>query len=340
MKNIHIIDITKIKEMKTENKKNSPWIEKYRPSQFNQIVLESTNRSIFENILKKRKFPHLLFYGPPGVGKTTTANNLIKEYQTTFYHHPNSENVIHLNASDERGIDLIRSQIYQFVETNNMFEEGLKFVVLDEVDYMTKNAQQALKNILQSYSNNVRFCLICNYICKIDESLKNEFICVRFNQLPQQEIYQFIRSILKEEELTLSDETIYAIQKMYHSDIRSMINFIQLHQYDQNMHEFLMVDSLFAELHLLILTNLENENVSQILDWVFEKSKKCNLDIKTIINQYFNYMIRIHKQYIQPSFLNIAETILHNGDTNNEIFLNYFVYQIHIYYVSLHNKTP
>ena len=271
----------------------------------------------------------MLFYGPPGVGKTTTANNLIKEYQTVFYNHPNSETVIHLNASDERGIDLIRSQIHQFVETNNMFEDGLKFVVLDEVDYMTKNAQQALKNILQSYSNNVRFCLICNYICKIDESLKNEFICVRFNQLPTQEIYLFIKSILKQEELTLSDETIYAIQNIYRSDIRSMINFIQLHQYDANIHDYLMVDSLFEELHNLILVN--RDDLSPILNWVYEKSKRCNLDIKTIINQYFNYMIRVHKKYIQPKFLNIAETILHNSDTNNEIFLNYFVYQVNAY---------
>lgn len=324
----------KINKKENTNKKNSPWIEKYRPSQFNQIVLEPTNRTIFENILKKRKFPHMLFYGPPGVGKTTTANNLIKEYQTVFYNHPNSETVIHLNASDERGIDLIRSQIYQFVETNNMFENGLKFVVLDEVDYMTKNAQQALKNILQSYSNNVRFCLICNYICKIDESLKNEFICVRFNQLPRKDIHQFIRSIVQQEGLTISDDTIYAIQKIYNSDIRSMINFIQLHQYDTNMYDFLMVDSLFEELHHLILSNPEND-LTLVLEWVYEKSKRCNLDIKTIINQYFNYMIRNHKKYIQPTFLNIAETILHNSDTNYEIFLNYFIYQTHAYYKTI-----
>ena len=327
--------VTPMNKKENTSKKNSPWIEKYRPSQFQQIVLEPTNRTIFENILKKRKFPHMLFYGPPGVGKTTTANNLIKEYQTVFYNHSNSETVIHLNASDERGIDLIRSQIHQFVETNNMFEDGLKFVVLDEVDYMTKNAQQALKNILQSYSNNVRFCLICNYICKIDESLKNEFICVRFNQLPTQEIYLFIKSILKQEELTLSDETIYAIQNIYRSDIRSMINFIQLHQYDTNIYDYLMVDSLFEELHNLILVN--QKDLSPILNWVYEKSKRCNLDIKTIINQYFNYMIRVHKKYVQPQFLNIAETILHNSDTNNEIFLNYFVCQVNAYYIKIQN---
>jgi DNA polymerase III delta prime subunit len=101
--------------------------------------------------------------------------------------------VIHLNASDERGIDIIRNQIYQFVKSNNFFDVGLKFVILDEVDYMTKNAQQALKFLLQNSFYNVRFCLICNYISKIDESLKNEFICVRFNQLPKEDIFNFIK---------------------------------------------------------------------------------------------------------------------------------------------------
>jgi DNA polymerase III delta prime subunit len=80
-----------------------------------------------------------------------------------------------------------------------MFDVGMKFVILDEVDYMTKNAQHALKYLLQTCSHNVRFCLICNYISKIEESLQNEFICVRFNQLPRQDIYRFIRNITENE---------------------------------------------------------------------------------------------------------------------------------------------
>jgi hypothetical protein len=102
------------------------------------------------------------------------------------------------------------------------------------------------------------------------------------------------------------------------------------------MHDFLMVDSLFEELHHFILGKCREKgddvDLSKILDWVYDKSNQCNLDIKTIINQYFNYMIRTHTKYIRPSFLNIAETILHNGDMNNYIFLNYFIYQIHAYY--------
>ena len=126
-----------------ENKKNTiPWVEKYRPSQFDDIVLDPYNRTIFRRIIDTNYFPNLLFYGPPGTGKTTTIINLIQEYQTK-YNRKNKSMIIHLNASDERGIDIIRNQINQFVRSKNLFEVGLKFVILDEVDYMTKNAQRS-----------------------------------------------------------------------------------------------------------------------------------------------------------------------------------------------------
>ena len=128
-----------------------------------------------KNIIKKEHFPNLLLYGPPGTGKTTSVIRLIEGYQNK-YSKINREHVIHLNASDERGIDVIRNQIMNFVSSKNLFKEGLKFVILDEVDYMTKSAQQALKLVLQENFVNVRFCLICNYISKIETSLQNHFV--------------------------------------------------------------------------------------------------------------------------------------------------------------------
>jgi replication factor C subunit 3/5 len=328
------------KTIRDITKESSPWSEKYRPSDFNHIVLDPINRKIFEKILEKRKFPHMLFYGPPGAGKTTSADNLIRKYQS-LYSRVNKENIIHLNASDERGIEVIRTQIHQFVKSKNMFETGYKFVVLDEVDYMTKNAQQALKNLLQSCLNNVRFCLICNYICKIDDSLKNEFICIRFNQLPKQEIYTFIQNIATQEKMEIQEETIYAIQKMYHSDIRSMINFIQLHQENKSFEKFLMVDTMWENLHQLFLEQaVSNEKDSnekdsnekdlngKLKEWIHATSIRCNLDIKTIIKHYFHYMIQYHPPFIVPSFLNIVENIVHNYDTNIEYILFYFIEHI------------
>ena len=126
----------------------TPWVEKYRPNTFEEIVLDSLNKKILENIIKNEHFPNLLFYGPPGTGKTTSVINLIKAYQATS---DNKNLMIHLNASDERGIDIIRNQINTFVNSKSLFNDGMKFVILDEVDYMTKNAQIALRYLLQSY---------------------------------------------------------------------------------------------------------------------------------------------------------------------------------------------
>ena len=203
-----------------------PWVEKYRPTQFEDIVLDPLNRVFFKHVIDKGHFPNLLFYGPPGTGKTTTIMNLINEYQTKHTRR-NKETVIHLNASDERGVDIIRTQIYQFVRSQHIFESGCKFVILDEVDYMTKNAQQALKTLLQTCHQNVRFCLICNYISKIDESLQREFICVRFNQLPPLEIRQFVKKIAQAEKIQMQEDDVELLMSSHQSDIRSMINFMQ-----------------------------------------------------------------------------------------------------------------
>ena len=116
-----------------QNVDNIPWVEKYRPEYFDDIVLDKSNKKMFKNILDKGYFPNLLFYGPPGTGKTTTIINIINEYNK-MYTNNNKGSVIHLNASDERGIDTIRNQILQFVKTNNFFEKCVKFVILDEVD--------------------------------------------------------------------------------------------------------------------------------------------------------------------------------------------------------------
>ena len=127
-----------------------PWCELFRPKNFEEIVLDPLNKQILTNIIDTNYFPNLLFFGPPGTGKTTTIINLINSYQERNGY-KNKELIIHLNASDERGIDIIRNQISTFVNSKPLFNTGMKFVILDEVDYMTKNAQQALKYLLQIY---------------------------------------------------------------------------------------------------------------------------------------------------------------------------------------------
>jgi replication factor C subunit 3/5 len=306
---------------------NAPWVEKYRPKNFENIVLDPINRQIFTNILQKNYFPNLLFYGPPGTGKTTTVINLINEFQLKYYG-KSKGTVIHLNASDERGIDIIRNQIHQFVKSKNLFEIGFKFVILDEVDYMTKNAQQALKTLLNTYTSNVRFCLICNYISKIDESLQNEFICIRFNQLPKQDIYMFIKKIIDAENLDIDETSIDAIQTIYNSDIRSMINFIQLNQNLDEWGNTIIKSTVWEKLHEMI----KNENCKDVLNYIHTISIQYNMDKKNIIQTYFNYILRNHGYLITPKYLDIITSLIHATDVNIESILNYFCNNLQNYY--------
>jgi replication factor C subunit 3/5 len=310
-----------------KSKTTTPWVEKYRPDKFDNIVLDPTNRKIFSNILEKKYFPNLLFYGPPGTGKTTTIINLINEFQLKHYG-KSKGTVIHLNASDERGIDIIRNQIHQFVKSKNLFEIGFKFVILDEVDYMTKNAQQALKTLLNTCTTNVRFCLICNYISKIDESLQNEFICIRFNQLPKVDIFNFIKKIIDSEQLNIEDESVVAIQNIYNSDIRSMINFIQLNQNLESWGNSIIKSEVWDKLHEILISQSDNA-YSEMKKYIHNICIQYNMDKKNIIQCYFNYIIRNRGEILNRKILDHIQNIIHVNDVNIEYILYYFYYNLH-----------
>ncbi len=302
-----------------------PWTEKYRPNNFDDIVLDPINKTLFFNMLKKKNFPNILLYGPPGTGKTTTIINLINEYQKIK---KNKSLVIHLNASDERGIDIIRNQIYQFVKTKNLFELGFKFVVLDEVDYMTKNAQQALKYLLQTCGNNVKFFLICNYISKIELSLQHEFVCIRFNQLPKSKICQFIKDICDKENLKITDNNIDTIQNLHKSDIRSMINFIQLNQNVIVQQSNIIDNNIWKRLYEMFQVAQKSDAstkvyFNEIKKFIHMLSIHYNIDKKQIIKDYYNYLILNHP--ITPEIIDKMEIVIHNYDCKIDVLVNYFI---------------
>ena len=301
------------------------WVEKYRPKIFEDIVLDPLNKQILKNIIETSYFPNLLFYGPPGTGKTTTIINLINAYQEKL-NKKNKDLIIHLNASDERGIDIIRNQISCFVNSKPLFHTGMKFVILDEVDYMTKNAQQALRYLLQNYSNNVRFCLICNYISKIDEGLQNEFIRLRFNQLPKEDIIGFLKQISDTEKLNMSQNSLSCIQKLYRSDIRSMINFIQSNQDIVKSHSeaessICIIDNDVWETLFEKLT--KREKLENNCAYVHLISIKYNIDKKNIIKDFLNYIIRNKSKIVNHDFLNFVENLMHSQNLNNNNHIYY-----------------
>lgn len=303
-----------------------PWVEKYRPSCFEHIVLEPMNRIILSNILNTNYFPNLLFYGPPGTGKTTTIMNLVTAYQSKL----NMQNrglMIHLNASDERGIDIIRNQINNFVSTKSMFGNGIKFVILDEVDYMTTNAQIALRYLLTSYTdNNVRFCLICNYVSRIDESLQTEFVRMRFNQLPETDIIKFLQKINENENLHIKPDIIVSIQKYFMSDIRSMINYMQTNQ--DLIHECKIIkNELWVKLTKDFIKDKKHADIVKKINYI---SREYNIEPKNMLKIYLNYIIRSHE--ITKDLLYNIENIMHLQSCKTEYVVNYIIYKLKIFF--------
>jgi replication factor C subunit 3/5 len=310
------------------NKEFIPFCEKYRPTDFEDIVLDPLNKKILKNIIETQYFPNLLFYGPPGTGKTTTVIKLISAYQKKI-NNTNKDLIIHLNASDERGIDIIRNQINYFVNSKPLFNNGMKFVILDEVDYMTKNAQQALRYLLQNYKGSVRFCLICNYISRIDEGLQNEFIRLRFNQLPKDKILHFLKNICVSENLNINDESIENIQKLFKSDLRSMINFIQTNQdiVKIKTEKFNFINIIECKEWEIILEKIKSkEKLQEISSYIHLISNKYNIDKKNIIKDFINYIIYNKRIKITSEFLNFVENLIHSQNyNNNNILINYLL---------------
>jgi DNA polymerase III delta prime subunit len=287
---------------------HSPWVEKYRPKRFEDIVLDPWNRAVIEGAFAGNYFPNLLLYGPPGTGKTTTIINLVNRFQEA-HGQKNKGLMIHLNASDERGIDVIRTQINQFVNTSPLFGDGLKFVILDEVDYMTKNAQQALKYLLQGFSTKVRFCLICNYISRIDEALQNEFVRLQFSRLPTDSVIAFLESISAKENLDYSRESIESIQNLYKSDMRSMINYMQSNR-DLTAACAVIGRSVWRELTQL----LEDGQCDKATVFLADISDNYSIDARSVIEGYLNYVIRHERHHISTDFLKLAEFVVHGGE--------------------------
>ena len=298
---------------------NIPWCEKYRPKLFENILLDESNKTFLNKILETNVFPNLLFYGPPGTGKTTTIINLINKYQLNNYKKINSSLLIHLNASDDRGIDIIRNNIYNFINSNNLFNEGIKFIILDEVDYMTKLAQQALKTLIQETNkNNVKFCLICNYISKIFNGLTDEFIKIRFNNIDSKHIINLLQNINKTENLNINKKNLEIICNYYENDIRSMINYLQskIHK-KQSIIDNKVLEKIFE-------VNINNN--SNIKKFVFLLNKieyDYKISLFYLLKNYIFFIIENDK--INIDAITNLEYIVHNFQNIDNInyLLNY-----------------
>jgi len=200
-----------------------PWIEKYRPHNINDIVYHDDIRNTLKKLINNKKFPHTIFFGPPGTGKTSTILACAREIYGEGY----KTMVLELNGSDDRGIKVIREQIKGFSEYNQLFCRGVKLVILDEADSMTYDAQFALRRVIENYTHNTRFCLICNYISKLIPALQSRCITFRFSNIDKECSLIKLKEVIKQEKIKYDEEGLNTIIEICKGDMRKCINLLQ-----------------------------------------------------------------------------------------------------------------
>lgn len=215
------------------------WTEKYRPKKLKEIIGQKPITDRLQKFLVERDLPHLLFAGPAGTGKTTAiiafANELFGDnFQGNF---------LELNASDERGIDVIRNRVKSFARTRPLGDAPFKIISLDEADSLTRDAQHALRRTMERYVSSCRFCLICNYSSRIIDPIQSRCATFRFPRLDEKELTKRINIIAKKEQVQLTDEGIQAILYVSGGDMRRAINILQASSVTQTQVD---ADSVFS----------------------------------------------------------------------------------------------
>lgn len=209
--------------MKKETIAQVLWTEKYRPTSFAHIVGQKEIIARLSAFVQGGNLPHLLLAGPAGTGKTTTALTIARELFGEHWR----ENFLETNASDERGIDTIRTKIKDFARTKAIGTTLPKIIYLDECDSLTREAQQALRRTMETFSNNARFILSCNYSSKIIDPIQSRCAVFRFRPVQAHELTQVIETIAEQEGLQISKDGVTALVEVSDGDVRRLVNVLQ-----------------------------------------------------------------------------------------------------------------
>lgn len=199
------------------------WTEKYRPKEFSEVKGQSHVVSKIEAFVKEGNMPHVLFAGPAGIGKTTLSLVIARQMFGDSW----ESNFLELNASDERGIDVVRVKVKDFARTRALGDVPFKIIYLDECDALTKEAQQALRRTMENYTATCRFILSCNYSSKIIDPIQSRCAVFKFKPLNKEDVFEVINMVAKEEGLTISDSVKNTIFEASGGDVRRVQNILQ-----------------------------------------------------------------------------------------------------------------
>jgi len=199
------------------------WTEKYRPKKFTEIKGQHDIVTKVKAFVEKQNMPHLMFAGPAGVGKTTLALVVARQLFGEEYRN----NTLELNASDERGIDVIRNKVKDFARTRAIGNVPFKIIYLDECDALTKEAQQALRRTMENYTQTCRFILSCNYSSKIIDPIQSRCSIFRFKPLDKKDVYTIIEKIASTEGINIDEKAKEAVYEVSGGDCRRAENILQ-----------------------------------------------------------------------------------------------------------------
>lgn len=210
---------------KEDNKIILPWVEKFRPKKLNEIISNKYIVNTLKEYISKQYLPHLLICGPSGTGKTSIINACAKE----LYGVNDGMMTLNINASEERGIEIIRNKVKDFVMTKSIFDNcvNFKLVILDEADAMTISAQGMLRRMIEDFTFNARFCLICNKLKNIDPAIQSRCVLIRFGQLNNEDVYTKLVNICKTEKIKFTKDGLELIIKISRGDMRKVLNNLQ-----------------------------------------------------------------------------------------------------------------
>jgi replication factor C subunit 3/5 len=244
--------------------KVTPWVEKYRPQSLADVAAHRDIVDTIDRLTSENRLPHLLLYGPPGTGKTSTILAVARKLYGTQMHNM----VLELNASDERGIDVVRQQIQDFASTQSFSfgpKSSVKLVLLDEADAMTKDAQFALRRVIEKYTKNTRFSLICNHVNKIIPALQSRCTRFRFAPLDAVHVAERLKHVIQAEGLDVSESGLAALVRLCNGDMRKALNILQsTHMASQQQ--------ITEETVYLCTGNPLPKDIEQIAHWLLNES--------------------------------------------------------------------